>query len=212
MRLYFARHGESEANVLKVVSNRPGVHPLTPAGRAQAAALAERMQGLVARVYASPLLRAVQTAEIVCRRLGLPCQVVDALREYDCGDLEGRSDAEAWAADARWLGDWVQGRNRDRGPAGGESFEQIRRRFVPFVRALLDEPGESDAASLLIGHGGVYRLMLPLVLANIDEAFVSAHGFAHATVVAARSSGGRLVCTAWGEVRPPSLDAPTSVL
>lgn len=211
-RLTFARHGESEANVLRVVSNRPGVHPLTATGKAQASALAEAMQGRISRVYSSPLLRALQTAEIVGRSLGLSCQVVDALREYDCGDLEGRSDADAWAAHARWIDDWFQGHNRDRGPAGGESFEEIRHRFVPFVRSLLDSPEAGDAAPLLIGHGGVYRLMLALILDNVDQVFVRAHGIGHSTVIVAEAGRGRLLCTQWGDVRLPALDAPQGLL
>ncbi len=210
-RLTFARHGESEANLLGVVSNRPGVHPLTATGKDQASALAEAVRGRVSRVYASPLLRALQTAEIVCRGLGLPCHVVDALREYDCGDLEGRSDAEAWAAHRRWVDDWLQGCDRDRGPAGGESFEQIRVRFVPFVQSLLDSREEADAAPLLVGHGGVYRLMLPLVLDNVDGTFVRAHGIGHSTVIVAEVAAGRLVCTQWGDARP-ALDAPRGLL
>ncbi len=202
MRLYFERHGESEANLLRVVSNRPGAHPLTAAGRAQAEALAEAARGRVTRVYASPLLRAVETASIVCDRLGLPCEVADALREYDCGDLEGRSDDDAWAAHSRWFGDWVEGRNRDRGPAGGETFAQIRARFVPFVRRLIADPAPQDDAPLLIGHGGTYRLMLPLVLDNVDFAFMRDHGIPNVGAVIAESRGGRLICVDWCGVRP----------
>jgi broad specificity phosphatase PhoE len=203
MRLYFARHGESEANLLRVVSNRPGVHPLTDAGRAQAEALAEAVRGRVSRVYASPLLRAVETAGIVCGRLDLPCEVADALREYDCGELEGRSDADAWAEHARWFADWAQGRGRDRSPEGGESFEQIRARFVPFVRSLGSGPSRPAGAPLLIGHGGIYRLMLPEVLTNVDYGFVRDHGIANGGVVVAEDAGGRLVCLDWCGVRPP---------
>ena len=40
MRIYFARHGESEANLLHVFSNRGVKHGLTARGRAQAETLA----------------------------------------------------------------------------------------------------------------------------------------------------------------------------
>jgi broad specificity phosphatase PhoE len=197
MRMYFARHGESVANVLKVISNRPGVHGLTAKGREQAAGLAEALRGRVSTVYTSPLLRAVETAAVVCGALGLPLQVTDALREYDCGDLEGRSDAEAWAIHARWSGDWLEERDRDRGPEGGESFQQIQARFVPFVRDLMGAPAGAGEAPLLIGHGGIYRLMLPLVLENIDHAFVREHRFPNCSSVVADGGRGRLRCLEW---------------
>lgn len=197
MRMYFARHGESVANVLKVISNRPGVHGLTAKGQEQAAGLAEALRGRVSTVYTSPLLRAVETAAVVCGALGLPLHVTDALREYDCGQLEGRSDAEAWAVHARWSGDWLEGRNRDRCPEGGESFQQIEARFVPFVRDLMRAPAGVGEAPLLIGHGGIYRLMLPLVLDNIDHAFVREHRFPNCSAVVAEGGGGRLCCLEW---------------
>jgi broad specificity phosphatase PhoE len=39
MRLYFVRHGQSEANVQMVLSNRDVFHPLTGLGRQQVEAL-----------------------------------------------------------------------------------------------------------------------------------------------------------------------------
>ncbi len=197
MRMYFARHGESEANVLRVVSNRPGVHGLTAKGREQAAGLAEALRGRVSAVYSSPLLRAVETAGAVCAALGLPLELTDALREYDCGELEGRSDAEAWTLHRQWSGDWLEGRNRDRAPAGGESFEQVRARFLPFVRKLMQAPAGADAVPLLIGHGGIFSLMLPLILDNVDHAFVREHKFPNCSSVVAESADGRLRCVDW---------------
>ena len=82
MRLYFARHGESEANTTGVFSNRPPGHALTAAGREQAQGLADRLRAEgIAQIYSSPLLRAQQTAEILAATVGAPVEVPDALRE-----------------------------------------------------------------------------------------------------------------------------------
>src|SRR6476646_8171101 len=43
MKLYFVRHGESEANLLREISNRGTRHGLTAKGRAQATALAQSL-------------------------------------------------------------------------------------------------------------------------------------------------------------------------
>ena len=89
--LYFVRHGESEANVLHVFSNRELVHGLTDTGRAQVQALADQLAGVrFDAFYTSPILRARQSAQIVSDRLGLPFEVTPALAEYDVGILEGR--------------------------------------------------------------------------------------------------------------------------
>lgn len=102
MRLLLARHGESEANTLRVISNRNFPHALTARGMVQAAALAQKLQDLkITKVYASPILRAMQTAEIIGNQLGLEVCIEDALREPDCGALEGQSDAAAWTLHAQ---------------------------------------------------------------------------------------------------------------
>ena len=112
MRLYFARHGQSVANVLRVISNRDAPpHPLTDLGRQQAATLADSLSSRpIAAIFTSPLLRAVQTAEILSARLGVPFQTTDALREYDLGVLEGTTGEATWARYAAYRADWQQGR------------------------------------------------------------------------------------------------------
>lgn len=92
MKLYFVRHGESEANLLREFSNRGLKHGLTDKGRTQAAELAQKLKETpVTKIFSSPLLRAVQTTEILAASLSKPYQLTGALREYDCGVLEGKS-------------------------------------------------------------------------------------------------------------------------
>lgn len=160
MWLYFVRHGESEANVLHKVSNRDFKHPLTEKGREQSRALARSLQGIpLARLFTSPLMRAVQTAEILADALYIPYEVSDALREYDCGILEGRSDEECERLHAAqreaWLKDDQQWEERIE---GGESFYDIRDRFVPFIESLSQRYAGSQDNILLVGHGGHLRL------------------------------------------------------
>lgn len=81
MKLYFARHGESEANLLHEFSNRGLKHGLTEEGRQQAATLAGKLEGIsVAKLFSSPLLRAIQTAQILADEPGVPYEITDALR------------------------------------------------------------------------------------------------------------------------------------
>jgi hypothetical protein len=77
MRLYFVRHGESEANVLEVFSNRGLEHGLTQRGRVQTASLAQKLAGRqIIKLFTSPILRATQTAEILAEMLGVPCEFI----------------------------------------------------------------------------------------------------------------------------------------
>ena len=71
MRLYFVRHGESEANILRIISNRGYRYGLTTRGQQQAVTLAQHLQHVpISGIFSSPLRRAVETADILSRALG----------------------------------------------------------------------------------------------------------------------------------------------
>lgn len=206
--LIFVRHGESEANLLHVFSNRGLKHGLTADGRVQALELAHRLAGAsVDRIYTSPLLRAVQTAQVLSRRLGVDAAPAEALREYDVGAYEGSDDPAHWREYDEVLGAWMLAREWDRRVGGGESYHDIRRRFAPFVEQVTAMSG----VTVLVGHGGLYRCMLPVVLANVTAAFALAHPLANTQQVVAVPHRGAVACSAWGSIAidPEAvLDAP----
>jgi broad specificity phosphatase PhoE len=205
MKIIFVRHGESEANLLNEFSNRGLKHGLTERGKAQAGILAEQLaRHSVARVFSSPLLRALETAEILSAALRVPYETVDALREYDCGVLEGRSDPASWAEYHSVLEAWTLRRRWERRIEGGESFTEIRDRFVPFIQHLVDTYANPPQRVILVGHGGLYRCMLPLVLENIDFGFAMQHPLGNTGQVEAELRDGELACLKWsgGKERP----------
>jgi broad specificity phosphatase PhoE len=197
MHILFCRHGESEANVARVISNRDLPHHLTAEGRRQAARLAAWLCAWTPqRVLTSPVPRAVETAEIISGQLGLPCEIAPALREYDCGVLEGRGDEEAWALHRALPEEWRAGRH-DRRLPGGESLNDVRARFVPFVEGLVARHRGLPGGLVLVGHGGLYRWMLPEVLRGVDAAAFEAHGLGYAGCWVAELTDGGLECVAW---------------
>jgi probable phosphoglycerate mutase len=196
--LYFVRHGESEANRLHVFSNRDLPHGLTETGRAQMQRLAERLVGIpFAAIHASPVLRARQSAEILSARLCLTYTTTAALAEFDMGVLEGRSDAASWRRYEALLDAWLSNREWHARIEGGESFDDVRARFMPFVdslrRATLGGP------ALLLGHGGLFICMLPQLLSNVSAKFARERSIGHAEMVVAELHADRLVCVAWGD-------------
>ena len=185
MKIVFARHGESQANLLHEISNRGLRHGLTRSGRDQAAALALRLKKrAITRIYSSPVLRAIETSILVANHLNLDYEVVDALREYDCGALEGRSDEAAWQGWQALYDAWTIHQRWEQSLEGGESFFDVQKRFVPFIDGLIQQFKDSEAQILCISHGGTYRMMLPLVLNNYEEA-LAGHGFGYTTCLVA---------------------------
>jgi len=199
MRITFTRHGESQANLLQVISNRGLQHPLTLTGRRQAASLVERLlDEQVTRIYSSPLLRAIETTVILAERLSVEYEVTDALRENDLGILEGRSDPAAWLACKELFKAWCAQNRWEQSIEGAETFSHVRERFVPFIERLVRQYGETSAHLVCVSHGGMYWTMLPLVLRNVDNAFITQRGgFDYTVVIHAELNSGGLVCTQW---------------
>ena len=198
MKILFVRHGESEANLLRVISNRGWQHGLTERGKEQAAALGRKLQRFpVTRLYTSPLLRAVQTAQILAGDLCVGYEVTGALREFDCGIAEGRSDQASWDLyDAVWH-DWLDLGRWEQRIEGGESYLEVMARFVPFIEHLVAEHASDPGSLVLVGHGGLYQAMLPLVLENVDREFVSTHPIQNAGLIVAEASATGLICSMW---------------
>ena len=198
MRLTFVRHGESTANLLREFSNSGWKHPLTEVGIEQARATARGLPGVqVERIYSSPLMRAVQTAQILVDSLHTPLEITEALREWSVGIYEGTADPAGWKSHRQVQDDWfVHGRLDSRMP-GGESFYDIRERFVPFVEELVRSGQATDRNIVLVGHGGLYIAMLPAIFGNVDWAFARQRGFPHAANVLAEPRAGGLHCISW---------------
>ncbi len=134
--------------------------PLLPEGRAQASQLGQRLKGRgVSHVFASPLLRAAQTAQIIAEVLGLGVPILDTrLAEIAYGQWEGLTQAEIRR---RWPDQLRQWKRFPDGAAapGGESLGELRERLNHF----LTEPPWSapmEGTVLLVSHLGPIRLAL----------------------------------------------------
>jgi probable phosphoglycerate mutase len=160
--IYLARHGETEWNRIGRWQGATDI-PLSDVGRAQARELADRLRGRrIARVHASQLSRALETAQIVAAHLGLGAPTSDVrLRERGYGAFEGLTREEcavqfpgAWE---RYLAD------RRLVPPGAEPQVEVVDRITAAMLELATtafEPafGESEAGPILvISHGGVIR-------------------------------------------------------
>ncbi len=155
MRLVLARHGQTPSNVRHVLDSRPPGPSLTALGRAQAAALGQRLAGWdVTAVHASRAVRAQETAGPVAAAHGLAVVVVVGVLEVDCGDLEGRADAEARALFDAMYAAWWTGDLDARLP-GGESARDLRARYLPVVERVV---AGATGAVVLVSHGAAMRV------------------------------------------------------
>lgn len=139
-RFYFLRHGETDANVAGVVSGQTD-STLTERGRAQARAARDPARALALSVIvASPMARALETAEIVAAATGHTVQTIPGLRERNWGIFEGRP------IDQR--------PPHTTSPLGGEPWES----FVARTQAALNTDIDGDRP-LVVAHSGTYRAL-----------------------------------------------------
>ena len=155
--------------------------PLSLRGRDQMAALvnawpADRPSAL----YASPLLRAMESAEILADAFGLPIVVRPCLREW-AADVMGIPQPEYESLEARAWDDLTFV------PPSGESLEMAARRG----RACLESVAEhhEDDTIVVVGHGTLFSLMTASLRGERPTAAYKASiGFAHAAVLQAGSA------------------------
>lgn len=123
-RVLLIRHGQSQGNA----EGRFGGHtqtPLSALGHKQAEATARALSNETFQaIYASDLLRAVQTAEPLARLTGLPINQTDAFRERSVGVMEGLTFEEAAAAHAEQYAALLR-RDFEHVILGGESYRQM---------------------------------------------------------------------------------------
>ena len=123
--VYLARHGETAWSVTGQHTGLTDL-PLTERGERNAKRLGERLAGLFfAKVFASPLQRAIRTCELA--GFGATAEVDRDLVEWNYGDYEGLRTAEIQAKRPGWQ------LFRD-GCPNGESPEQIGARADRVVR------------------------------------------------------------------------------
>ncbi|TGE00048.1 histidine phosphatase family protein [Methylobacterium nonmethylotrophicum] len=152
---FLVRHAAHDRLGRTLCGRMPGV-TLGAEGRAQAAALAERLAGEgLAAVYASPLERAQETAAPLAARTGLALETLPALNEIDFGAWAGR-DFEALHADPAWTG-WNQARHVTR-PPGGETALEAQARVLRGLEELRQRHGEARLA--LVSHADLIKLVI----------------------------------------------------
>lgn len=152
-RILLARHAETDWNRLGRWQGQADP-PLNPAGKEQAAALAERLAGDgIGAIYSSDLVRARDTARAVAARVGIDVIEDAGLREIDVGSWSGLTRTEVAQRFPDGYARWLSGEiGHD-----GETRAQLTARVVAAVeRIALAHPGTT---ALVVTHGGAIRAL-----------------------------------------------------
>ena len=189
--LYIIRHGQTALNSRHVLQGRSD-HPLNDTGirQAQDAARALSERGLIFdRVFASPLIRARQTAAIVAP--GVSQTVEQRLIEMDYGPYDGLDMAHLPPEVATFFADFVHAPL----PRGMEPLQDITRRTGSFLEEIRTLPGNTLLATHAIAMKGALAYLTPDDPGRWWGTFIP-----NCAVYAIDNAGGRL--------RPPAQTLP----
>jgi len=157
-RLVLVKHSHVD-----VVPGRPSrTWELSGEGRRRAGVLADRLAGFdAARIVSSVEPKAVETAEIVAQRLGVPAATAPGLHEHlrDTAPFLGADD---FATAVAWLFD-----EPHKVVFGEETADAAGDRFAASVDALTDDGAAAERDTIVVAHGTVIALYVSRV-AGID--------------------------------------------
>ena len=160
-RVFMVRHG---ATVLSAEDRFAGVTDvaLSDEGREQTRRLAERLSGeRIVAVFASPLGRTVETAQILARPHNLEVQTRDGLREISHGRWEQLTRREVEERFPEEAAEWEKDPFTF-APVGGESGLTVTARALPVLMDIVR--AHSSGNVLVVSHKATIRLLLSSIL------------------------------------------------
>ena len=160
-RIFLVRHGATTLTAEDRFAGATDV-PLSDEGREQVRRLAARLSDDgISAVYASPLGRTVETANILAQPHDLQVQTRDGLREISHGhweqmtrkevDVKYPEEAAAWEEDPYTFA-----------PVGGESGLDVTARSLPVLMEIVR--AHAGQRVLVVSHKATIRLLLSSLL------------------------------------------------
>lgn len=153
-KLFLVRHGQTDWNKDHKLMGIVDI-PLNEDGKTEAKDISKKIaEYKIDVIYSSPLKRALETAEIISKEIGLNIKISESLKERDFGDLSGKS----WEEISKITG--VDSKEIDRKQEydytkyGGENALQVKERVQNFLKKIV---GIGHSNILLVCHAGVIR-------------------------------------------------------
>ena len=166
MKIYFARHGETDWNAAGKIQGTTDTQ-LNARGLEQAKLLADDLASKgtdLFKVYSSRQTRAYTTAMTVSNRFGVSVSRVDGLEEMSLGVWEGHAWPDIQAAYPREVELWRSDKMHNRAP-GGECYRDVLERLFRALDEIMEENRRENASGkdiLIVSHGAVLFVLFAL--------------------------------------------------
>ena len=174
MNLYIVRHGESTWNSQNKIQGNSDP-ALSKLGVLQAKLLAKRFKRVkIDKIYSSPLLRALQTAQIISKTAKLKVIQKRQLQEVGLGEWEGKTPDEIDRLYNNRYQRWLRLGPTKIDIPRGEDIASFRKRAKRVFYAIVKENKNKDV--LVITHGGIIAAFLAYLLsADFDKMILNLH-------------------------------------
>lgn len=158
--LYMIRHGETDANVRRVIQGQLGQTSLTARGRAEvdlvSKFLKEHIGEAIPLVWVSDLSRAAESAEAICVSLGLPPALRrKELRQRNWGSVQGQSYSTI-NGEMAYLGEPAREL-----PADAEPIGQVFERLAALLKLILSA---DERAHIIVSHNELINYLLDFLV------------------------------------------------
>lgn len=201
--IIFLRHGQAANNVERVLSGRtPGV-PLTEEGLRQAGQAAEFLSEMdISAVYSSPMQRALETAEVVAKRISLDVTTDDRLIELDMGKFTGMPYDQIFSAHGNVFLKFYAG-ELEIAHNGVETFAEVKKRVLGMVDRVLNH--HADKNVVLVTHMDPIKAMLSTVV-DLSPRNLFELVLANASLNVFQESGGKFALGGLNVMHPSRFD------
>lgn len=170
----FMRHGEADNNVNRILVGRHIESHLTEIGKQQVRDTANYLKEIVVdKVFVSPVIRARETAEIVCDVINLDYEIDERLYEIELGKLVGMNYEDIMEKHGNLFLKFYSGDEQMLDDYGVESFTSVKMR----IKHLLDEAMERypDKNIIFVTHLDPIKAAISLLLDLKPEALYQWH-------------------------------------
>ncbi|MGB7127969.1 MAG: histidine phosphatase family protein [Candidatus Rhabdochlamydia sp.] len=152
-KFYFVRHGKTDWNKQNLCQGQIDI-PLNQSGIEEIEQLSSLLITLpFSKIFTSPLLRALQSAQIIQKYCSLPIEVIDALKERGWGSMEGSTSADMYQIeeleekDASYVSHF-----------GIEPRLAFKQRVLYGINSALNQE-----TPLIVSHGRVFLILLEIL-------------------------------------------------
>jgi 2,3-bisphosphoglycerate-dependent phosphoglycerate mutase len=157
------RHGQADNNVNRILVGRHVESHLTEFGKNQVLDIAKYLKEIsIDKVLVSPVVRTVETAEIVCEYLGVSYEIDERLYEIELGKLVGMNYEEIILKYGNLFLQFYTENDAALTHYGVESFASIKQR----IKNILDEIREryTNKNVLMISHLDPIKAAISILL------------------------------------------------